>query len=412
MRTVSDSRALAALVLTGVLAAWGCATTGPPAPPTAELAFPSPLTGPGRPAVPSRAARELQRGWAALAANRLEEVRDRAAEAGPGPASTLLALQAGLLEDPATAVSGLEALVKERPRYAAAWLTLSEAAERAGNESLALEAARRGAALWGSPTWRARATRLEDRLVGERLARGQEALEANDPVAAADMAARVLQVDPGNREARLLQARAALVTGDDATVEEALEPLGNDSEALLLRGRLAEKHHHWMAAYRLYEALPEDHPLREASMDRAKHAWRVSNLPSYVQEALHSPALTRAQLAVLLVSLAPQVESLATGTPPLLSDIVALPSRREIVSAVRAGLMDADALEHTFRPEAPADAETVHRAIDRLCRLLGRTGPEWCSGETGDGGCISLGTHPSGDRVAALLKTLLEDPEP
>ncbi len=412
MRIVSDSRGLAALVLGGVLAAGGCATTGPPAGPSAALAFPSPLTGPGRPTVSSHEARELGRGWQALAAGRPEEARSRAAKAGPGSASTLLALQAGLVEDPASAVSGLEALVQENPRYAAAWLTLSEAAERAGKESLALEAARRGAALWGSPTWRARATRLEDRLVGERLARGREALEGDDPATAAGMATRVLEVDPGNREARLLQARAALATGDDATVEQSLEPLGNDPEALLLRGRLAEKRHHWMTAYRLYEALPADHPLRQAAMDRAKHAWRVSNLPPYVQEALHSPALTREQLAVLLVSLAPQVETLATGTPPLLSDIVALPSQREIVTAVRAGLMDADALEHTFRPEDSADAETVQRAIDGLCRLLGRTGPDWCSGDTENGGCVRLDTHPSGDRVAALLKTLLEDPEP
>ena len=411
MRIDSEHRALAALALGGLLTLAGCATTGPAVAPTARLPFPSPLTGPGRPAVEPKRARELEKGWKALEAGRPEETQRRAAAAGPGPGATLLDLQARTLGDPAGAVDGLRALVEESPGYAAAWLTLSEAAERAGDGATALAAARRGAALWGSPAWRARVTRLEDELIGEPLARGREALEAGDAPGAASLAEEVLEVDPANREARLLRARAALDQDDGATVESVLEPLGDDPEALLLRGRLAERRHRWMEAYRLYEALPPDHPLRESSMDRAKYAWRVSNLPPWVQEALRSPALTRAQLAVVLVSLAPQVEARATGTPPLLSDIVDLPSQREIVTAVRAGLLDADTLEHTFRPGDPAGVESTRLAIDRLCGLLGRTPPSWCDQNPGTGTCVALDDPPTGPQVASLLKTILEEPD-
>ncbi len=412
MRIVSDPRALAAVVMGGLLAAAGCATTGPSPPPAAGLAFPSPLTGPGRPVVGSREARELDRGWRALLEGRPAEARRRSAAAGPGAASTLLGLQATVLEDPAASLAGLRELAASSPGYAAAWLTLSEAAERAGDEGLALEAARKGAALWPSPTWRSRLTRLEDTLIGERLGRGRDALAAGRPDDAMETARRVLSLDPENREARLLEARAALALGDDTAALHALENLGDDPEGLLLLGRIAERRQQWMAALRYYEALPAEHPLRTPSMERAKRAWRISNLPPRVQEALRSPALSRAQLAVLLVSLVPQVEAVATGTPPLLSDIVSLPSRREIVTAVRAGLLDADALEHTFRPEAPAGVETVRRAIERLCGVLGKTPPRWCPGTAGNGSCVELDEPPSGGRVASILDHILEEPGP
>ena len=129
-------------------------------------------------------------------------------------------------------------------------------------------------------------------------------------------------------------------------------------------------------------------------------------MPDYVHEALGSTNLDRAGLAVILVSLAPQLETLPGGAVPLLSDIMDLPSQREILTAVRLGLIDSDQLDHRFNPDRPVAAGEVQSAIDRMSGLLTLDRPHWCTNGD-DSPCTSLDPPISGQRVAGIVITLV-----
>lgn len=405
MRT-GRSAALAALASLLLLVV-SCQPAGRVPVPGIEVGFPSPLAGPGQPQIDSHVRRQVERGWKALLSGRPDDATAAAAKAGPSDPARLLAAQAELVDkqDPS---NELRAIVSRHPDYAAAILTLSVARERVDDEQTSLATARRGAELWGAQRWQQRVTKLEDRWIGERLAAGKEALAAGDTARARGLAAAVLRAEPDSREAHLLDAGALVATGSLDEAEDELKGLGDDPEAIVLRGRIAEKKDDWTAAMSLYESLPPHHPKRAELLDRARRRWRLANMPQYVQEAIESPALTRAQLAVLLVALAPQVEGAAGSVSPLLTDIVELPGHREIVVAVRARLIGTDEIEHRFFPDRQVDAATARSAIDRLCEILGKDAPAWCSDPTPASGCARLVEPVTGHEVADLVLHIVE----
>ena len=61
--------------------------------------------------------------------------------------------------------------------------------------------------------------------------------------------------------------------------------------------------------------------------------------------------LTRGDLAVVLVSVLPRLETLPGGAVPVMSDIVDHPGQREIITVVRLGIMNADRRGHLFYPD-------------------------------------------------------------
>jgi len=397
--------------LIGVVAAFlaaSCATAPPRS--AADLGFPSPLAGPGAPPLDRSAAQLVEQGWEKLQAGQYAAARQSATRAGGGPSSRLLALQATLLENPTEAVTGLGDLTSAEPSYAAAWLTLSVAGERTGNEAVALAAARRGAELWNRSPWVDRLEQLHRRYVDQRLDDAAARLGAGEAEEALSLADGVLAVEPLNRSAVLVQARSLLALGRDAEAESALTPLGADPEALLLSGAIAERRQDWETAMDLYDSLPPDHPQRQASLRRAKLQWRLSNLAPCVRAALASPRLTRSQLAILLVALAPQLGTIGGGAPPVLSDIVDLPCSDEIVTAARLELVGSDPLEHRFYPARPARADEVRDAVDGLCHLLALKPPVWCP-EPGPG-CTVLSDPIGGSQLAETVLQLLETEGP
>jgi hypothetical protein len=155
----------------------------------------------------------------------------------------------------------------------------------------------------------------------------------------------------------------------------------------------------------LYQKLPDGDPVKASGLREAMIRWRLSVMPDYVQEALHSDTLDREQLAVVLVSLAPKLETLPGGEVPLLSDIMKLPSQREIVAAVRLGLLEADRVEHLFLPHRQASAIEARAAIGRLGSLLSLDSPRWCS--ISDSPCTELDEPISGDAVSSIVIDML-----
>jgi hypothetical protein len=100
----------------------------------------------------------------------------------------------------------------------------------------------------------------------------------------------------------------------------------------------------------------------------------------------------------------PEAHAIGGGQVPLLSDIVDLDAQREILTAVRIGLMHADRLEHRFYPRRTVEPGDARAAIDKLCSLLDRQPPPWCAqGAPENSDCVALASPVSGRAVAAAV---------
>lgn len=427
---------LVARGLSACLALWlaGCAT----APPVqlADLPFPAPSSGPGRPAIDNQSLRQIDEGWRALRTGDVAAARLLAAKAGANPAARLLELQAAIVAQTGDSFRQLSELTADTPGYAAAWLTLSVAAEDIGNERAALKAAERGAELWPDGRWRDRAADLRRQWIDDRLATGRRMAEDGEAAAASAAAERVLQLEPDNRDAALLQARAFVDLGELDRAEAVLSRLPRDRNVVMLAGRIADARgdrraairiysslendpealwaaieiaradHDWLTAMNLYQELPDEDPEKTAGLRESKLRWRLSVSPTYVHEAVTARHLDRAGLATILVTLAPDLETSTGGQVPLLSDIVNMPAQREIVTAARVGLVDVDELEHRFHPGLEVTSESTRAAVDRLAHLMGAEPPTWCAGENDDD-CIEVVDPVSGTWLSEVVIHML-----
>ncbi len=402
-------RAMAGVAAFGVvLVVAGCAPR--PAPPQRHpLGFPSPLAGPGSPELDRSRLQTLEDGWRHLLEDRAGEAM-AAARAVGGPGGRLLELQTEGLVDSAAALEGLRDLTRSAPGYAAAWLTLSIFAERAGDEPAAWEAARRGAELWPDEPWRQRVRRLGERWIGDRVDAARDAV-GESPAEALETVRRALALDPDSPDGRLVEAAALVGLDRLDEAEGALAGLEDRPEARMLLGEIAERRRDWLAAMSHYQQVPADVPGRARALLRAQLRWRLEVLPGWVREAADSPSLTRQQLAVLLVSLLPQLESLSGGQVPLMSDIVDLPGRGEIVTVVRLGLMSVDRLEHRFDPLREVTPEQAREAVDAAVERLGWSPVEWC-GDVVSSGCSDIAAPVTGHAVTRVLLELAEGERP
>jgi tetratricopeptide (TPR) repeat protein len=430
LRHVPGAAIFAAAVI-GLFVTAGCASAPATAPP-ARLDFPAPDKGPGRPELSRADQKHIDEGWEALRSGNPSAARASASQAGESPAFELLSLQAALIANDSV-MSGLEALTKEHSGYAAAWLTLSVAAENANDEALALDAAARGAELWSDKRWTEREQALYQRYVGARIESARVQYENEQAQAALETLGPALALDPDNRNAVLLKARTLVALDQPDRAEAALSALPRDPEVVRLAGSIAEargdlsaamriysslpedpesvllavaiaeSQADWLTAMNLYTSLPDDRPEKGPGLRRAKLRWRVSVMPEYVQEAVHSAELDRAQLAVVVVSLAPRVETLPGGQVPLLSDVMTLPSQNEILTAARLGLIRSDQFLHRFNPQRLATANEVRYAVDSLARLLELNSLRWCTDETDDEPCAAVVEPITGEAVASMV---------
>lgn len=438
LNAIASSAGLCALGISAIVALTlaGCATTQPAGTPE-RLAFPSPVDGPGAPDLGKQASKRIDKGWRALTRGDTAGARASAVEAGASEASRLLDLQARIIGGGPVPIAALAELTAEFPGYAAGWLTLSAAAEAGEDEATALEAAARGAELWPAKRWRERVRELRQRWIGDRLGSAARLLESERPAAAVDALQPVLAIEPDNRDALLLEARSFVALGEADRAEAALSGLPRDREVVLLAGDiavargdrraairiyaslpddpeallkaidLAEADGDWQTAMSLYSGLPDERPEKASGLRVAKLRWRISVMPPHVRESFEADTLDRSGLAVVLVSLVPRVASLPGGRVPLLSDIVDMPSQREIITAARLGLLGTDPLEHRFYPQRAVTAGEVRTAVTKLGLLLGVAPPSWCDGAEDE--CVHIEEPISGRQVADIVINMMDE---
>jgi tetratricopeptide (TPR) repeat protein len=383
-----------ALLLIGSMPANGTTSDG----------LPSPLTGPGVPQLKKSERRSIEKALKQLDRGRPDAAVKAARKAGSNAAASLLQVQIALAGGRGDQLSVLQQLVTDQPGYAAAWATLTVVTEAEGNEAGALESARRVADLWPGSQWAARADELGRLWIDDRVTHADELLARGQVGESMAELSQALALDPTNQPGLMLRAHGLFELGRLEESEAVLDGLEDGGpEALLLLAKIAERQGNWLAAMERYSGLPEDTPGRDAALRRAQIKWRLSVLPAHVQAAMSSTRLTRVELAALMVALVPELEAIGGGRVPLLSDIVDLPSQREIVTAVRLELMEVDQLEHRFYPGRELSEDELKIAVVRLADLLDVASPKWCDPLRVLSSCLEVSVPIAGEAVAEIV---------
>ena len=399
---MTRAHVLGLLLMTASLLFAGCRAAPDIARPTADMPFAPPHKGPGAPWVDSAVDRLLDRAWSEARNRQLESARLTAAKTS-GAAASLLMLQLDLLEGSDVALERATELVGDHPQWASAWITTSIAAERLGDKAAALSAARQAATLWPRQRWQQRTSTLEERWIANPLDAAQAAIDQHQAGDAVATIQQVLEIEPAHTRAATLLASARLQLRQVDAARETIATLPQGPDRTLLEAKLLALEGDWLGAMQTLETLPPDNPERASLLRTARSRWRLANQPPYVQHALASEQLTRAELAVVLTATLPQITALATDAPPLLTDIMEERGREAILTVTALGILPADRLERLFHPSQKVTPDEVRRALTRLAVLLGTS---WCPDEGDDDPCLTPPT--TGPGVASALEQIAD----
>ncbi|HBL26670.1 MAG TPA: hypothetical protein DD490_07535 [Acidobacteria bacterium] len=293
------------------------------------------------------------------------------------PPAHVLAAQADFAEGLHRAVVDRLLPVGDRlPTYVAGQLLLGRAAEELGDVALAYAAyraigTRQPLALQRLGELHPRAVeilahRLQEGLRTGKLDEAQKNLDLLQSWAPSELAtlegARSVAVAKGDEVAELaaVQLLAARRPADREILERRVElelAVGDPSQGLQIAQGLAAEHPDDAAAARL--------------LDAARYRWRLSMLPQAVQDVAAHPDLDRADFAVLLYWLVPDVRYARPSAGRIATDVLDHPRQEEIVRVVNLGLMDVDATLHHFSPSAPLRRSGALRVLLRTLASFG-----------------------------------------
>lgn len=167
----------------------------------------------------------------------------------------------------------------------------------------------------------------------------------------------------GDQAAELtaVQALAARRPEDRKLLERRVElemAVGDPSAGLQIAQNLAAQHPDDAAAARLLES--------------ARYRWRLSMLPQAVQAVAAKPDLNKADFAVLLYWLVPNVRYARPSAGRIATDVLDHPQQEEIVRVVNLGLMDVDPTLHRFSPSSPLRRGAALRVLVRTLASFGK----------------------------------------
>lgn len=197
-----------------------------------------------------------------------------------------------------------------------------------------------------------------------RAATGSEADRLLAEALALNPAARDLRMQLVHNlltEKRYDEARTALdplvgTEADRADVQESLAEIevgrGNYEQAITRYQRLASREHDPRYARRL---------------DEIKEEWSAANMPPQFRRALESPAITRADLAVLLYWKVASIRFAQNlGAPPIATDLENVTGREEVVRAIAIGMLQVDPVTRRVGPNATVTASALTRYAARV----------------------------------------------
>lgn len=343
-------------------------------------------TGTATPVIDTRfdaAWRYVLAGDEAEARRRLSEILTRAPEFLPAVlAGSALDIRAGRFDD---ARRGIDQALQKIPDYTAARVYEAEIAVREQRTRVAYDLYRAIAAQPNAPpTASERLTELQGALFNELYAAAQNAPAAESiRLLREALALQPGAVDPRIRLGQVLveqkqfdEARKEIdplldVAADRPEVQEILAEIdvgrGRYQEAIVRYDRLARRTQNERYARRLEDI---------------KQEWSAANMPPAFRAAVESPAITRADLAILLYWTVPTVRFAQNlGTPPIAIDISDVVGREEIIRAIAIGLYDVDPITRRVNPMRSV---TAARFSTYLARVLALRGAPCARGMTSD----------------------------
>lgn len=293
------------------------------------------------------------------------------------PATVLEAQSAFIQRDFEKALAELQPIVEEYPEYVAAQLIYGRGSEKLGNLVEALEAY--GGISQGSELARSRVVDLTPRAAEIMALRIEDALARGQTGAAKEELDRLWAWAPEEDRTLEVAAEVAKATGEKQVELGVLRILaGRRPEDRDLEARRAELELEIgdpAAGMRVYEDLAErypDDPELAEELVRARFLWRTQLLPPDVREMAGRPELTRADFAVLVYWLFPEVRYGSVGGARIANDILEHPQREQIVRVVNSRILDVDSSLHRFEPYRSVRR---HEALSAMLRLLDRKLP-------------------------------------
>lgn len=283
----------------------------------------------------------------------------------------LIDIRAGRYDD----ARGALVRVRERdPENLAARVYEAEIAIREKQTRLAYDLYRQLAGNAGVPGAAERLTELEAALFNELYAAAQTA----EPAESIRLLREALTFNAGAIEPRILLAQRLVGQRQFEEARRELDPLLNVApdrpevqeilaEVDVGRGRYQE------AIVRLDRlARRTRDPRYQRRLDEIKSEWSAANMPSHYRAALDSPAVTRADLAVLLYWTVPSVRFAQNlGTPQIAVDIENVPGREEIIRAIALGLFEVDPVTRRVSPYRTVSASRLSTHLARVLALRG-----------------------------------------
>ncbi len=359
-----------------------CATA-PPLPPVLtpqgeDRFLIDPRTGYGQTAVPAVATR-FEAAWRYILAGNesearraLEEVRKRDPQYLPiEVAEAAIAIRNGRYDEAREKVVHAQ---QRAPNYTAARVYEAEIALREHRTRVAYDLFRDIAAQPEAPAVvRERLTELEGALFNELFAAAQSAPDQE----AIRLLREALAFNTGAVEPRILLAQRLLALGQFEEARTEIDPLLNTvadrvevqeilAEVEVGRGRFQEA----IVRYDRLTRRTRD-PRYERRLEEIKLEWSSANMPEHYRNALNSPAITRADLAVLLFWTVPSVRFAQNlGSPPIAID-VEVAGREEIIRAIAIGLFDVDAVTRRVNPGRVVPASRFSSHLARVLTLRG-----------------------------------------
>jgi tetratricopeptide (TPR) repeat protein len=270
------------------------------------------------------------------------------------------------------------------PNYIAARVYEAEIAVRERKTRVAYELYRDIATEPGAPAFASeRAAQLEGALFNELFAAAQAAPDSES----IRLLREALTYNAGAIEPRILLSQKLLVQKQYDEARREIDPLLNsvadrtDIQELLAeievgRGRYQEA----IVRYDRLARRTKD-PRYERRLEDIKQEWSAANMPAHYRAALESPAITRADLAILLYWTVPSVRFAQNlGSPPIAID-VEVAGRDEIIRAIALGLFDVDPVT---RRVSPGRGVSASRFASHLARLLATRGAACAKGMGSD----------------------------
>jgi tetratricopeptide (TPR) repeat protein len=306
------------------------------------------------------------------------------------PAQVLVAQVELAAEDDRAVLRRLLPVGDALPTYTASQLLLGRASEHLGDFALAYSAYRAVAAR--SPLALKRVNELHSRALEIVANRLDEALRSGK-LPDADKELELLRSWAPSESLTFEAARKVAVSrGDHAAeltaVKELVSRRPDDRQLLERRSELELEIGDPSAGLKIVQNLAGEHPDDPAlaqKLDSAKFRWRLSQLPRDVQEVAAKPDLSRADFAVLLYWLVPDVRNSRPTAGRIATDVLDNPHQEEIVRVVNLGLMDVDPTLHRFSPGSSIRRGPALRAV---LRTLASFGVGACAGPAGSSGGV------------------------